>query len=68
MSIELSRDELLVLYDLLHRLEDVEVKLAGGPTLSIYVDIVKNQDALLDVETLNYYDFFMEEPVQIYFL
>ena len=24
MSIELSRDELLVLYDLLHRLEDVE--------------------------------------------
>ena len=29
------------------------------------VDIVKNQDALLDVETLNYYDFFMEEPVQI---
>ena len=41
------------------------VKLAGGPTLSIYVDIVKNQDALLDVETLSYYDFFMEEPVQI---
>ena len=41
------------------------VKLAGGPTLSIYVDIVKNQDALLDMETLNYYDFFMEEPVQI---
>ena len=38
------------------------VKLAGGPTLSIYVDIVKNQDALLDMETLNYYDFFMEEP------
>ena len=33
------------------------MKLAGGPTLSIYVDIVKNQDALLDVETLNYYDF-----------
>ena len=26
------------------------VKLAGGPTLSIYVDIVKNQDALLDME------------------
>ena len=41
------------------------VKLAGGPTLSVYVDIVKNQDALLDMETLNYYDFFMEEPVQI---
>ena len=41
------------------------VKLMGGPTLSIYVDIVKNQDALLDAETLHYYDFFMEEPVQI---
>lgn len=41
------------------------VKLAGGPTLSIYLDVVKNQDALLEAETLHYYDFFMEEPVQI---
>lgn len=41
------------------------VKLAGGPTLSIYLDVVKNEDALLDTETLHYYDFFMEEPVQI---
>ncbi len=41
------------------------VKLMGGPTLSIYLDIVKNQDALLDPETLHFYDFYMEEPVQI---
>lgn len=41
------------------------VKLAGGPTLSIYLDVVKNEDALLDMETLHYYEFFMEEPVQI---
>lgn len=41
------------------------VKLAGGPTLSIYLDVVKNQDVLLEAETLHYYDFFMEEPVQI---
>lgn len=41
------------------------VKLAGGPTLSIYLDVVKNEDALLDMETLHYYEFFMEEPVHI---
>ncbi|WP_455673867.1 carboxypeptidase-like regulatory domain-containing protein [Phocaeicola sp.] len=47
------------------RNDTLAVKLAGGPTLSVYVDIVKNQDALLDVETLNFYQFQMEEPVQI---
>lgn len=41
------------------------VKLMGGPTLSIYLDVVKNQDALLDGETLHFYDFYMEEPIQI---
>lgn len=41
------------------------VKLMGGPTLSIYLDVVKNQDALLDEETLHFYEFYMEEPVQI---
>lgn len=41
------------------------VKLAGGPTLSIYLDVVKNEDALLDAETLHYYELFMEEPVHI---
>lgn len=41
------------------------VKLMGGPTLSVYLDVVKNQDALLDEETLHFYEFYMEEPVQI---
>lgn len=41
------------------------VKLMGGPTLPVYLDVVKNQDALLDAETLHFYDFYMEELVQI---
>lgn len=47
------------------RSDTLAVKLAGGPTLSVYVDIVKNQCALLDVETLNFYQFQMEDPIQI---
>lgn len=41
------------------------VKLLGGPNLSVYVDIVKNPDILLDKETLPYYSFKMEESVMI---
>ncbi len=41
------------------------VKLLGGPNLSVYVDIVKNPDILLDKETLYYYSFKMEESVMI---
>jgi hypothetical protein len=41
------------------------VKLLGGPNLSIYVDIVKNPEILLDRETLSYYAFRMEESVMI---
>ena len=37
----------------------------GGPNLSIYLDIVKNGDALLSMENLNYYDFHIEEPVNL---
>ncbi|WP_102408997.1 carboxypeptidase-like regulatory domain-containing protein [Parabacteroides bouchesdurhonensis] len=37
------------------------VKLLGGPNLSVYIDIVKNPDVLLDMETLPYYTFRMEE-------
>ena len=33
--------------------------------MSVYVDIVKNQDALLDMEGLDFYQFNMEEPVQL---
>ncbi|MDR0748719.1 MAG: carboxypeptidase-like regulatory domain-containing protein [Tannerellaceae bacterium] len=41
------------------------VKLLGGPNLSVYVDIVKNPDILLDREMLPYYSFKMEESVMI---
>lgn len=41
------------------------VKLLGGPNLSIYLDIVKNTELLLDQENLSYYAFRMEEPVMI---
>ncbi|MDR1258147.1 MAG: carboxypeptidase-like regulatory domain-containing protein [Tannerellaceae bacterium] len=41
------------------------VKLLGGPNLSIYVDIVKNPEIMLDKEMLSYYAFRMEESVMI---
>ena len=39
------------------------VKLLGGPNLSLYVDIIKNPDILLDKTTLGYFSFRMEESV-----
>ncbi len=41
------------------------VKLLGGPNLSIYLDLVKNPDLMLNKGTLNYYKFAMEEAVMI---
>lgn len=41
------------------------VKFEGGPTLSTYLDVVKNKDILLDLETLHYYKFKMENPIMI---
>lgn len=41
------------------------VKLLGGPTLSVFVDIVKNPELVLDPNTLNYYRFSMSEAVMI---
>lgn len=45
--------------------DTLAVKVLGGPNLSLYLDIVKNGDALLSEESLNYYDFRMEEPVNL---
>ena len=45
--------------------DTLAVKVVGGPTLSIYLDVVKNGDALLSPENLNYYDFQIEEPVNL---
>jgi len=41
------------------------VKLLGGPNLSVYVDIVKNPDILLDRDLLSFYKFRMEESTII---
>lgn len=41
------------------------VKLQGGPNVSIYADIVKNPDIILNRNTLPYYKFKMEESVMV---
>ena len=45
--------------------DTLAVKLLGGPNLSIFVDVVKNPDVLLDKETLTYFSFTMENITQI---
>lgn len=45
--------------------DTLAVKVVGGPNLSIYLDVAKNGDALLSEENLNYYDFQLEEPVNL---
>jgi hypothetical protein len=41
------------------------VRLLGGPTISIYLDVVKNPDLMLNMETLSYYKFAIEETAMI---
>lgn len=43
--------------------DTLAVKVVGGPSLAIYLDVVKNQDALLNMGDLDYYEFHIEEPV-----
>ena len=45
--------------------DTLAVKLLGGPHMSIFVDIVKNPDVLLDKETLSYFSFRMENMTQL---
>ena len=45
--------------------DTLAVKLLGGPNLSIYVDVVKNPDVILELESLPYYKFRMEESTTI---
>lgn len=45
--------------------DTLAVKLLGGPTIFIYLDIVKNPDFILDPEALSDYHFTMEEPTSI---
>lgn len=43
--------------------DTLAVKVVGGPSLAIYLDVVKNQDALLNMGDLDYHEFHIEEPV-----
>ncbi|MEG0648068.1 MAG: carboxypeptidase-like regulatory domain-containing protein, partial [Bacteroides sp.] len=45
--------------------DTLAVKLLGGPTMFVYLDIVKNPDFLLDPQALSDYHFIMEEPTGI---
>lgn len=45
--------------------DTLAVKLLGGPNLSVYGDVVKNPDLLLDKETLSFFTYKMEQAVMI---
>lgn len=45
--------------------DTLAVKLEGGPTISLYMDIVKNLDFLMNLDNLSDYSFRMEESVNI---
>lgn len=45
--------------------DTLSVKIAGGPTLPIILDVVKNEDALFSLPELDYYEFEMENPTSI---
>ncbi len=45
--------------------DTLAVKVVGGTDLSLYLDIVKNGDALLSTDNLDYYEFRMEDPVNL---
>jgi len=45
--------------------DTLAVKLQGGPNLSIFVDIVKNPDVLLDSEALSFFSFRLDNITQI---
>ena len=45
--------------------DTLAVKVVGGPNQSVYLDIVKNEDILLNKDDLSYYEFKMEESIII---
>lgn len=45
--------------------DTLAVKLIGGPTMFVYLDIVKNPDFLLDPQSLSDYRFTMGDPTSI---
>lgn len=47
------------------RLDTLALKLQGGPFNTLNLDVMKNPDFLLDVETLDNYEFTLKEPQRI---
>lgn len=45
--------------------DTLSVKIAGGPTLPVILDVVKNEDALFSESELDYYEFEMEDAASI---
>lgn len=45
--------------------DTLAVKLLGGPTLAVLLDVVKNPDVLLDKDILAFYTYTLEDPVNI---
>nr|WP_302831775.1 carboxypeptidase-like regulatory domain-containing protein [uncultured Bacteroides sp.] len=45
--------------------DTLAVKVIGGPNLAVYLDVVKNGDALLNKEDMDFYEFYMEEPTNL---
>ncbi|MCL2074253.1 MAG: carboxypeptidase-like regulatory domain-containing protein [Marinilabiliaceae bacterium] len=45
--------------------DTLDVKFVGGPTIPVFMDIVKNRDILLSQENLNFYSFKMGETITI---
>lgn len=45
--------------------DTIAVKMVGGPTLAVYLDFIKNHDALFDPSEMNFYEFTMLDPVLI---
>ena len=45
--------------------DTLAIKVEGGPSLSIYLDIVKNGEGILDSESLDFYDFNLDLPISI---
>lgn len=45
--------------------DTLAIKVVGGPNLAISMDVVKNPDALLDKQSLNFYDFTIDVPTKL---
>lgn len=48
-----------------HSSDTIAVKIVGGPTLPVILDVVKNEDALFKLSELDYYEFGMDPMVSI---